>query len=81
MIQFSGKTLFGPPAAVQMPRSGRRYAERGLNVEVSGLHLLLTYQCSLECEHCFENALERLNVSTLERSVPFSSLVVSSRSW
>ncbi len=23
------------------------------NLRLSGLHLLLTYQCNLECDHCF----------------------------
>ncbi len=26
---------------------------REIRMEISGLHLLLTYQCTLECDHCF----------------------------
>lgn len=28
-------------------------AETGPDVELSGLHLLLTYECTYECDHCF----------------------------
>jgi MoaA/NifB/PqqE/SkfB family radical SAM enzyme len=27
--------------------------KKGANMKLTGLHLLLTYQCTLQCDHCF----------------------------
>jgi MoaA/NifB/PqqE/SkfB family radical SAM enzyme len=31
----------------------RKFENKELKMKISGLHLLLTYQCVLECDHCF----------------------------
>lgn len=43
-----------PAAAVRRTHSKIwKNREKALLMKLSGLHLLLTYQCNLECDHCF----------------------------
>jgi hypothetical protein len=42
------------PGAVEMLRAEFSTSKvKGVAMQITGLHLLLTYQCTLECDHCF----------------------------
>jgi MoaA/NifB/PqqE/SkfB family radical SAM enzyme len=49
-LRFSG-------IAFPFPANGRKKGEQvqinEVNMKLSGLHILLTYQCTFECDHCF----------------------------